>query len=222
VYFSRRPLSEHPARLVGWVRVWVVLLAVVTLAVAAYLVVISNSLAAINGSLSAVERAVGGTGQNLATLPAQLDRVNTALVGIEEASAPLQPRAAEVVVALASIEGSLASTDQSLKEAAVGLQGALGSLDGVSGALADADDPADGLGIQNAHRRVAALNDVGSFLERSGVTAPAGGAFDPEGSTLAAVHADAQNIILALTKANRHLSSLCKAPAVEIVTGAPC
>lgn len=72
-----------------WLRVWVALLAVVTLVVAVYLLLITNSLAEINGRLATADRAITGTGANTATLPAQLERLNATLATIDPALRPI-------------------------------------------------------------------------------------------------------------------------------------
>ncbi len=215
--FPPDSLRAHPAKLVWWVRVWMVLLAVVTLVVAVYLLVITNSLADINGNLGTAVRAVQGTGENVASLPTQLGRLNEGLEGIDGATAPLRRKADEVAAYLGSIERSLTSTDRSLKGAASALSGGLASLTGLSNVLVDMDNPPDGLGIQQAHQRLAALNGVGSQPQGSAAMGGTSGAFGLSAGGLAAAQADAHDIAFALTSIGRHLWAVCNSPAMDIL-----
>ena len=144
-----------------WLRVWVILLTVVVLVVVVYLIIITNTLASINGNLATADRAVTGAGGNTETLPAQVDRINGALAGIDPALKPIPGQADEIIAALTSINGKLTNVDSSLKDTSAILQTVLGTVNNVSGLLIDANDPGDRLGVQNIHRRVAAINGVG-------------------------------------------------------------
>src|ERR1051325_10840378 len=79
--------------LTKWLRVWVVLLVVVTAVVVVYLVVITNSLASINGNLAVANRGVQGTGRNTVTLPSQVHTINGALAAIDPALKPIPGQA---------------------------------------------------------------------------------------------------------------------------------
>jgi hypothetical protein len=92
-----------------WVRIWVALLAVVTLVVALFLLLVMNSLAEINGRLEMADRAITGTGANTATLPAQLERLNATLAAIDPALGPIPTQGADIISALRSVTTNGAS-----------------------------------------------------------------------------------------------------------------
>jgi cell division protein FtsL len=157
----RRTVDDQATFLSRWLKVWVILLTVVTLVVVGYLIVITNSLASINGNLGTAERAVVGAGQDVVTLPNQVDRINGALSGIDPALKPIPGQADQIIASLTSINSKLTNTDASLKDTSAILVTALGTANNISGLLIDANDPPDRLGVQNIHRRVAAINGVG-------------------------------------------------------------
>lgn len=157
----RRAADDQSTFLSRWLKVWVILLTVVVLVVVGYLIVITNSLASINGNLATAQRAVVGAGGNVVTLPNQVDRINGALAGIDPALKPIPGQADEIIAALTSINSKLTNTDASLKDTDAILKTVLGTVNNVSGLLIDANDPGDRLGVQNIHRRVAAINGVG-------------------------------------------------------------
>ena len=157
----RRAGDDQSTFLSRWLKVWVILLTVVVLVVVGYLIVIKNSLASINGNLATAQRAVVGAGGNVVTLPNQVDRINGALSGIDPALKPIPGQADEIIAALTSINAKLTNTDASLKDTSAILITVLGTVNNVSGLLIDANDPADRLGVQNIHHRVAAINGVG-------------------------------------------------------------
>ncbi len=157
----RRAADDQTTFLSRWLKVWVILLTVVTLVVVGYLIVITNSLASINGNLATAQRAVVGAGGNVVTLPNQVDRINGALAGIDPALEPIPGQAQQIIDSLTSINAKLTDTDASLKDTTGLLQNILGSVNNINGLLIDANDPPDRLGVQNIHRRVAAINGVG-------------------------------------------------------------
>jgi hypothetical protein len=167
---KRRPTDDRTTFLSRWLKVWVILLTIVTLVVVGYLIVITESLASINGNLATAQRAVVGAGGNVVTLPNQVDRINGALGGIDPALKPIPGQADEIIAALTSINAKLTDTDASLKDTSAVLQRVLGTVDNVSGVLIDANDPPDGLGVQNIHQRVAAVNGATSPRQPANIT----------------------------------------------------
>ena len=214
---KRRPTDDRTF-LSRWLKVWVILLTVVTLVVVGYLVVITDSLASINGNLATAQRAVVGAGGNVVTLPSQVDRINGALGGIDPALKPIPGQADEIIAALTSINSKLTDTDASLKDTSAVLQAVLGTVNNVSGVLIDANDPADRLGVQNIHQRVAVANGVGTPGPGLGAGSGPGqgtGPFGANPNSLTAAKADAGNILAGLLDTNRNLTSACnKLPAV--------
>jgi hypothetical protein len=217
---KRRPTDDRTTFLSRWLKVWVILLTIVTLVVVGYLVVITDSLASINGNLGTAQRAVVGAGGNVVTLPNQVDRVNAALGGIDPALKPIPGQADEIISALTSINSKLTDTDASLKDTSLVLQAVLGTVNNVSGVLIDANDPADRLGVQNIHQRVAALNGAKSPRQGSAV---AGGecAHFCQAGNLTAAEADARDIGRVVNDGVApHADAICKGlSAVLSLTG---
>jgi hypothetical protein len=204
----RRTVDDQTTFLSRWLKVWVILLTVVTLVVVAYLIIITNSLASINGNLATADRAVTGAGGNVVTLPNQVDRINGALSGIDPALKPIPGQVNDINAALTSINDKLTSVDASLKETSGILQTVLGSVNTISGTLIDANDPPDRLGVQNIHHRVAGVNGRGS--PRIGVARDGGscGPFCTPGS-LHNAEQDARNILGGLQSINASLTGIC-------------
>ena len=204
-----------------WLKVWVALLAVVVLVVVAYLIVITNDLADINGNLATANRAVTGAGGHTKTLPDQVAGINGSLTGIDPALKPIPAQADAIIGALTSINDKLTATDGSLKDTSSVLVTVLGQVTGVEGTLIQADQangpctngtlppPAstgscspNQLGVQNIHQRVSIAN---------GILGPARG--------------DADNILGNLRPVNVHLVSICNslpATVLGVLSGTPC
>ena len=217
----RRAGDDQATFLSRWLKVWVILLTVVVLVVVGYLIVITNSLASINGNLATAQRAVVGAGGNVVTLPNQVDRINGALSGIDPALKPIPGQADEIIAALTSINGKLTNVDSSLKDTSAILQTVLGTVNNVSGLLIDANDPADRLGVQNIHRRVAAIN--GAQSPRQG-TANGGGTCGEfcTPNNLTTAEADTTDIVrVVATGVRPHVNAICNALSnlLAIVTG---
>jgi hypothetical protein len=217
---KRRPTDDRTTFLSRWLKVWVILLTIVTLVVVGYLVVITESLASINGNLATAQRAVAGAGGNVVTLPNQVDRVNGALGGIDPALKPIPSQADEIIAALTSINSKLTSTDASLKDTAGVLQAVLGTVDSVSGVLIDANDPADRLGVQNIHQRVAALNGATSPRQGSAVAGGVCASFC-QPNNLTSAEADARDISRVVNDGVvPHAAAICKGLSVVLgITG---
>ena len=213
---SRADYAPTPARatrgddtatfLSRWLKVWVILLTVVVLVVVGYLIVITNSLANINGNLATANAAVSGAGQNVTTLPDQVNRINGALSGIDPALKPIPGQADDIIASLTSIRGKLTDIDGSLKNTESVLVTVLGTADGISGVLIDADRNGvcgggtpcgpDQLGVQNIHERVDNANLI----------------LDP-------ANQDTSAILGGLVSVNGHLTSICNAPVIKLLTG---
>jgi hypothetical protein len=216
----RRPTDDRTTFLSRWLRVWVILLSIVTLVVVGYLVVITDSLASINGNLATAQRSVAGAGGNVVTLPNQVDRINGALAGIDPALKPVPGQADEIIAALGSINTKLTNTDASLKDTSTILQSVLGTVNNVSGVLIDANDPPDRLGVQNIHQRVAAVNGATSPRQGSAV---GGGNCAPfcQSNNLTTAEADARDINRVVeTGVAPHAAAICKGlSTLSILTG---
>ena len=216
----RRAGDDQATFLSRWLKVWVILLTVVVLVVVGYLIVITNSLASINGNLATAQRAVVGAGGNVVTLPNQVDRINGALSGIDPALKPIPGQADEIIAALTSINSKLTNVDSSLKDTSAILQTVLGTVNNVSGLLIDANDPADRLGVQNIHRRVAAIN--GATSPRQG-TANGGGSCGEfcQSNNLTTAEQDARDISRVVNDGVKpHVSAICKGlSTLAILTG---
>ncbi len=193
-----------------WLKVWVILLTVVVLVVVGYLIVITNSLANINGNLATANAAVSGAGQNVTTLPDQVNRINGALSGIDPALKPIPGQADDIIASLTSIRGKLTDIDGSLINTEGILRTVLGTADGISGVLIDADANgscgggtpcgSDQLGVQNIHQRVDNANLI-----------------------LSPAEADTTAILGGLGSINSNLTGICTAPIIQVlIEQAPC
>lgn len=204
----RRTADDQTTFLSRWLKVWVILLTVVTLVVVAYLIIITNSLASINGNLATADRAVQGAGGNVVTLPNQVDRINGALSGIDPALKPIPGQVNEINAALTSINDKLTNVDSSLKDTNGVLKTILGQTSAIDERLKDADEPADNLGVQDIHQRVAAIN--GRPSPRQGTASSGGG---PErfatAGNLNNAEQDARNILGGLQSVNASLTGIC-------------
>lgn len=200
---------------------WVILLTVVTLVVVVYLVLITNSLASINGNLATADRAVGldGAAGNVASLPNQVDRINGALQGIDESLNDIPGQAGEIITVLTSVNDNLTAVDASLQDTSSVLSTVLSTVGGISDTLVDADEPADNLGVQDIHHRVAALNGVNS--PRQGSASNGGNASNEfaTGGSLAAAEGDARAIVGSLDSINLHLTGICSSAVGGLATG---
>ncbi len=216
----RRAGDDQATFLSRWLKVWVILLTVVVLVVVGYLIVITNSLASINGNLATAQRAVVGAGGNVVTLPNQVDRINGALAGIDPALKPIPGQADEIIAALTSINSKLTNTDSSLKEISSVLQNVLGSVNGINGLLIDANDPGDRLGVQNIHRRVAAVNGASSPRQGSANGGGSCGEFC-QPNNLTTAEADARDINRVVdTGVVPHAAAICRGLSnLALVTG---
>jgi hypothetical protein len=217
---KRRPTDDRTTFLSRWLRVWVILLTIVTLVVVGYLVVITDSLASINGNLATAQRAVVGAGGNVVTLPNQVDRINAALGGIDPALDPIPAQADEIIAALTSINSKLSSTDVSLQDTSAVLQTVLGTVNNVSGVLIDANDPADRLGVQNIHQRVAAVNGATSPRQGSAVAGGTCAQFCHP-SNLTTAQADTSDISRVVREGVApHAAAICKGLSAALgITG---
>jgi hypothetical protein len=152
--------------------VWVILLTVVTLVVVGYLIVITNTLASINGNLVTADTNVTKAGGDVVTLPDQVARINGSLAAIDTALKPIPGQAQDIINSLTSINGKLTSTDSSLKDTSSVLVTALGTANSISGQLIETDQGTAGncgggtpcspsqLGVQNIHQRVDNANRI--------------------------------------------------------------
>ena len=213
-----RPVDTQSTFLARWLRVWVLVLVVVAAVVVAFLVLITNTLASINGNLGAADRAVAGTGRNVVPLPTQVDAINGALAAIDPALKPIPGQADQIIAALSSINGTLGTVDSSLKDTSSVLNNVLPSVVSIRDVLINADDPPDGLGVQNIHRRITAVNGRGS----AAVAGAAGGGGCGEyctASNLTTAEQDARNILAQLVAVNGHLNSVCHSFIVNLAAG---
>ena len=206
----RRVQTDDQATFLSrWLKVWVILLTVVVLVVVGYLIVITNSLANINGNLATADAAVAGAGQDVTDLPGQVSRINGSLSGIDPALKPIPGQADDIIASLTSIRDKLADTDGSLKNTSSVLQTVLGTARSISGVLISADRNGtcgggtpcgpNQLGVQNIHERVDNANRV-----------------------LIPAESDARNINTRLTSVNGSLTGICGSPLAPLVTAGAC
>ncbi|MEA2704235.1 MAG: hypothetical protein QOJ69_171 [Actinomycetota bacterium] len=196
------PVSAAPqakpseaSTLARWMKVWVGLLCTVTLVVVVALILITNSLSSINGNLGVASRAVAGVQGDTAPLPARVDSINQGLAGIDSTLKPLSAPVTSIITSLTSIDGKLAQTDSSLGETSTVLTSVLNSATAINTTLVDADEPADQLGVQNIHRRIATANN----------------------GPLTGIDTDASAITQGLIGVNKSLTGICSGLVVSVV-----
>ena len=199
----RRAQTDQAQFLKRWLAVWVALLTVVVLVVIVFLLKITDSLSSINHNLTSTDSHASGAGADVHRLPDQVQAINASLVAIDPALKPIPQQAVDILNTLTTINGKLVTTDGSLKDTAGNLHTILGQAKDIEAMLVDADDPPDGKGVQNIHQRVAFANGVGNT-----------GRFGTNTNTLTAAESDAQAIIAGLNDTNKHLTSICRSPAV--------
>ena len=198
-----RAQTDQAQFLKRWLAVWVALLTVVVLVVIVFLLKITSSLDSINTNLATTDPGLVNAGGNVERLPDQVQAINESLVGIDPALKDIPKQTEDILAALTSINGKLTTTDGSLKDTSGNLKGILGQAQNINGMLIDADDPPDGKGVQNIHQRVAFANGVGAT-----------GRFGTNPHNLTLAEADAVNILAGLQDTNKHLTSICRSPAV--------
>ena len=208
----RRAQVDQAQFLKRWLAVWVALLTVVVIVVIFFLLAITKALNSINTGLAPTDEGLVSAGGNVRNLPTQVQTVNQSLGQIDPVLKPIPAQVTDINAALTSINGKLVTTDSSLKDTSGMLRTILGQATDIRNMLVDADDPPDGLGVQNIHQRVAFANGQGNT-----------GRFGANPNNLTAAEADAANILAGLTDTNRHLVSICRSALVQTVGGAvPC
>lgn len=222
-----------------WLKVWVALLAVVTLVVVVYLIAITGSLASINGNLATADDAVTGAGGDVKTLPDQVASVNASLGGIDPALIPITGQADQIISNLTSINGklvdvngSLINTDGSLKDTTGKLvsidsslkdtTGMLRNVVGLTGSINDtlfsANQPNGPCWAETEPGPVTTGIDSCSFPDKDGVqnihqrVSIANGDLEP-------AEADARAIIGNLNGVNGSLDSICSSLVAGSVLG---
>ncbi|HVM04166.1 MAG TPA: hypothetical protein VM242_03245 [Acidimicrobiales bacterium] len=199
----QRASSDQAQFLKRWLAVWVALLTVVVLVVIVFLLKITDSLANIDDNLATTDPGLVSAGGNVVRLPDQVQAINEGLTAIDPALKPIPQQTQDILATLQSINGKLTTTDGSLKDTNGNLKTVLGQANDIQAMLVDADDPPDGRGVQNIHQRVAFANGQGNT-----------GRFGTNPHSLTAAEQDAQNILAGLVNTNKHLTSICRSPAV--------
>ena len=183
-----RPGGDIGGFVSRWIRIWVVVLAVVTLVAVIFLILISQTLASINGHLETARDAVRDVGGETKTLPRQVGNVNNSLKDIDDDVKPIQSGAQKIVASLRGIQGKLSNVDRSLA-------GTSGVLTGVGGQVPD---------VRNTLAAAQATGSQGTNL----IWRQIQGATNP---TLDAIRSDSGNAIRQLDSINRGLSQICAA-----------
>ena len=203
-----RPAAGVSANVGTWIKIWAGLLAVVTIVVVLYLIVIGQVLANINGHLATARDAVTDVGKETKSLPRQVDNINKSLSGIAPAVAPIFPKAQQIRDALRSIDAKLDTVDGSVRVTSGSLVSSLGLLGDTRGVLINADNPPDRFGVQNIHQRVAFANGRGDT-----------GPFGSNPNNLTAVEVDTSNIVASLVNTDRHLQRACSTGVLSLIPG---
>ena len=135
--YRYRDSADQSRFIARWLKVWVALLAVVTLVVVVYLIAITNSLASINGNLATADDAVTGAGGDVKTLPDQVETVNASLGGIDPALQPIPGQADAIISNLTSINGKLVDVNASLIDTDASLKDTNAKLVDIDSSLVD-------------------------------------------------------------------------------------
>ena len=180
-----------------WIKIWVVLLGVVTLVAVIYLIAIVRVLSSINGNLGVAQSAVVAVGGETKTLPRQVDSVNKSLGGIDEDVKPIQTNAQKIVASLQSIQGKLVNVDRSLVDTSGVLRSVLGGASDARGTLEAGQSLGSG-GTNLIWRQVG--GSPGSLAAPSTVN-----------GQLDVIRGDAGNAIGQLGRTNASLLRLCNA-----------
>jgi len=190
-----RPGGDLGGFVSKWIKIWVILITVVTLVAVVYLVAIVRTLSSINGNLAVAQNAVVDVGGETKTLPKQVDSVNASLGGIDEDVKPVQGNAQKIIASLASIQGKLVNVDSRL----VNIDGTLKSVLGGAG------------DIQRTLVAAQSVNSEGTNLIFRQVGGRAGslGEGATVNSQLPRIKGDADNAIGSLQNANRDLDRIC-------------
>lgn len=223
--------AEDTSRFLSrWLKVWVALLAVVTLVVVVYLIFITNSLASINKNLGVAQRSVSGAGGHTKTLPDQVQGINASLAAIDPALKPIPGQADQIISALTDIDGKLKVTDGSLMDTSSSLQSTSSQLTDTSGVLQTVLGQANTIkGTLAAADRPA--GDCGAGPGTGPVVTPPGPSCNPSQLGVQNIHqrvgiangiltpviTDANNILGGLNSANPHLRNICNNSTVKLV-----
>jgi ABC-type transporter Mla subunit MlaD len=204
----QRAETDQAQFLKRWLSVWVALLTVVVVVVVVFLLKITDSLSSIDDGLAEADTGVTGAGGDVGSLPDQVANINESLNAIDPALKNVPDQTVAILQALQSINGKLVTTDGSLKDTGGNLRAVVGQATDISNLLINADDPSDGLGVQNIHQRVAFANGVGNT-----------GRFGSNPNNLTVAEAQAGNILAGLVDTNRHLVGICNSTAVSALNG---
>ncbi len=194
-----RPGGDVGAFVSRWIKIWVVVLAVVTLVAVIFLVAISQTLASINDNLNTARNAVVDVGGETKTLPRQVDNVNNSLKDIDDDVKPIQSGAQKIVASLRGIQGKLTNVDRSLVSTS-------GTLTGVGGQVPD---------VRNTLVAAQSAGSEGTNLIWRQVGGSPGSLGGPNAvnPVLDLIRGDARNAITQLQRANAGLSRICTALA---------
>lgn len=191
-----RPGGDLGGFVSKWIKIWVVLLAVVTLVAVVYLIAIVRTLSSINGNLAVAQDAVVTVGGETKTLPRQVDSVNASLAGIDEDVKPISVNTGKIKASLQSIQGKLVNVDGRL----VNIDGTLKSVLGGAGDIQRTLVAAESFDSEGTNL---IFKQVGG---RAGSLAPAA----TVNFQLDRIREDAGNAIGQLQRTNVQLNRICQ------------
>lgn len=207
-----------------WVNTWVALGAGVVLVICAYLLVISNALAAVNSNLGVAQQAVADSAGNAKTLPGQLAAVNGNLRKIDSALAPLPEQAGRIQSSLRAIRSNADTTSTSLARTAPRLRSVADHLGVISSTLQPA---ASGLADTSTLLRqllsstggikadLIAVNGVSSSKGMRGLSSKV----PAVANALAGTESDLGNVLSRLGSVNGHLKRVCTSAPINLLHG---
>jgi methyl-accepting chemotaxis protein len=221
--------------IIGWLGVWIVAGFVVLATLIAFLLGIVGDLESIDTSLAEANRAVGGAGGNVKSLPGYISDVNTKLESIDGALKPVPGSTRDISGSLVAMRGNLEKVDGSLKSTSGSLTTTAGALKDTAGSLSDtarallgsssslvdtatvlkslAGSLADTSNVLNTVHDVgvqilATLKHTQSNPDQTG-TENLWMRADVGLPIRALVEVDTANIVTGITDVNKHLKSIC-------------
>jgi ABC-type transporter Mla subunit MlaD len=219
----------------GWLGIWIAAGFVVLITLVAFLLGIVGDLESIDSSLAEANKAVGGAGGNVKSLPGYISEVNTKLESIDGALKPVPTATKDISGSLVGMRGNLEKVDGSLKNTSGSLTTTAGALKDTAGSLSDTAKALLGTSSSLVDTAAVLKSLAGSLADTSNVL---NAVHDVGGQILttlkhtqsnpeklgtenlwmradaalpirAMVEVDTANIVTGITDVNKHLKSVC-------------
>jgi ABC-type transporter Mla subunit MlaD len=219
----------------GWLGIWIAAGFVVLVTLVAFLLGIVGDLESIDSSLAEANRAVGGAGGNVKSLPGYISEVNAKLESIDGALKPVPAATRDISGSLVGMRGDLEKVDGSLKSTSGSLTSTAGALKDTAGSLSDTAKALLGTSSSLVDTATVLKSLAGSLADTSNVLTSVHDVGAQILTTLkhtqsnpeklgtenlwmradaalplrALVETDTANIVIGITDVNKHLKSVC-------------